>query len=130
MESPESPMISATGAASARRPGGIAALGVFFGAGAAISLTSAVALLVPGGFLEPMWRLNPRARAAFAGMGPWAPVLLACVCAACGSAALGLWRGKRWGQRVAVGPVGGNLAGGLGTVLTGQESRADQRVPR
>jgi hypothetical protein len=41
------------------RPRGVTALAVFFGAGAAISLTSCVALLLPGGPLEPIWRLNP-----------------------------------------------------------------------
>jgi hypothetical protein len=45
-----------------RRPLGLTVLGVFFVAGAIISLTSAVSLLWPGGPLEPMWRINPRAR--------------------------------------------------------------------
>jgi hypothetical protein len=118
-----------SGAGSARRPGGIAALSVFFGAGAAISLTSAVSLLFPGGFLEPMWRLNPRAHAAFGGMGPWAPALLAGVGAACASAALGLWRGERWGHRLAIVLIAVNLAGDLINVALGIEPRALVGVP-
>ena len=51
------------------RPHGITALSVFFAAGCLIALTSAVSLLFPESFLEPMWRLNPRARTAFSSMG-------------------------------------------------------------
>jgi hypothetical protein len=112
-----------------RRPGGITALSIFFGAGAAISLTSAVALVFPGSFLEPMWRLNPRARTAFAGLDPWAPVLLAVVCAACAAAALGLWRGRRWGHRLAIALIAINLAGDLVNVALGIEPRAIAGVP-
>src|SRR5215210_5903625 len=85
------------------RPLGITALGIFFAAGFLIALTSAISLLFPESFLEPMWRLNPRARTAFSSMGAWAPVLLITVSAACGAAAFGLWRGRRWGYRVATG---------------------------
>lgn len=51
------------------RPAGITALTIFFLFGAAASLISTVSLLFPDSFLEPVWRLNPRARAAFSGMG-------------------------------------------------------------
>lgn len=50
-----------------------------------MSFISAVSLLFPGSFLEPMWRLNPRAHEAFAGMGVWAVVLMCAVCASCAS---------------------------------------------
>jgi hypothetical protein len=94
-----------------RRPLGVTALGVFFGAGAIISFASEVSLLWPAGPLEPMWRINPRARAGFAAMGPWALVLLAAVCIACASSALGLWRGRRWGHRIAIAVLSINLVG-------------------
>ena len=61
------------------------ALAVFFAAGSLIALVAAVSLLSPGGFLEPMWRLNPRARTAFSGLGVAAPALLVLVAGACGS---------------------------------------------
>jgi hypothetical protein len=44
------------------RPGGVTALAIFFAVGATVSLVTIFALLLPGGVLEPIWRLNPRAR--------------------------------------------------------------------
>jgi hypothetical protein len=111
------------------RPRGITALSVFFAFGTAMSLTAAVALLWPGGALEPMWRLNPRAREAFAGMGVWAPLLLAFVSLACGAAAYGLWRGRRWGHRVAVGLLVVHLVADVVNVVLGTEPRAIVGIP-
>jgi hypothetical protein len=113
----------------AGRPAGIAALAVFFGAGAAISLASAVALVFPGSFLEPMWRLRPRARADFGSMGLRAPVLLALVCVACASAAAGLWSGRRWGHRLAAALIAINLIGDVANSVFGTEPRALIGVP-
>ncbi|MFP5260335.1 MAG: hypothetical protein ACLGJB_00335 [Blastocatellia bacterium] len=62
-----------------------------------MSSLSFVSLLFPGSVLEPVWRLNPRAREGFAGIGTWAVVLMCVVCAACASAPVGLWGGRRWG---------------------------------
>ncbi len=114
---------------SKTRPGGITALSVFFLAGAAISLTSCVSMLFPGGFLEPMWRINPRAREAFAGMGPWAIVLLCVVCLACALSAIGLWRGLSWGHRLAVTLIAINLVSDIANVVLGTEPRAAIGVP-
>jgi hypothetical protein len=114
---------------SLRRPRGIAALAIFFGLGCLISLTSAVALLFPGGLLEPMWRLNPRAREAFAGMGPWAIALLLPVSAACGAAGLGLWRRRRWGLLVAIAVLTINLLGDVVNTVLGIEPRAAFGIP-
>jgi hypothetical protein len=70
-------------AKSETRPLGITALSIFFLFGTAASFVSFVSLLFPGSFLEPMWRLNPRAREGFASMGAWAIVLMFAVCIAC-----------------------------------------------
>ena len=113
----------------ATRPRGITALGIFFAAGFLIALTSAISLLFPESFLEPMWRLNPRARTAFSSMGIWAPVLLITVSAACGAAAFGLWRGRRWGYRVATGLLVVNLIGDIANVVLGTEPRAIVGIP-
>lgn len=111
------------------RPRGIAALSLFLAVGCLIALTSAVSLLLPGSFPEPMWRLNPRARTAFATIGLWAPVLLIVVSAACGAAAWGLWRGRRWGHRLAVGVFAFNLLGDTANVVLGTEPRAIVGIP-
>jgi len=114
---------------SESRPGGITALSAFFLVGAVISFTSGVALLFPGGLLEPMWRLNPRAQEALAGMGVWAIVLMFAVSGACAASALGLWRGTRWGYRLAIGVLTVNLLGDVANVLSGTEPRAAIGVP-
>lgn len=112
-----------------RRPRGIGALAIFFCLGCLISATSAVALLFPGGVLEPMWRLNPRAREAFAGMGPWAIALLLLVSVACGAASLGLWRRRRWGLLVAIAVLSINLLGDIVNTVLGIEPRAAFGIP-
>ncbi|HZF13816.1 MAG TPA: hypothetical protein VFE33_33910 [Thermoanaerobaculia bacterium] len=106
------------------RPSGITALSIFFAAGTVISLTCAVALLFPGSFLEPMWRLNPRARDAFGGIGTWVVVLMLTVSVACALASRGLWRGRPWGYRLAVGILVVNLLGDVTNVILGTEPRA------
>lgn len=111
------------------RPAGITALSVFFAFGASISLASAASLLDPGGLLEPMWQLNPRARDAFAAMGPAAIALMAAVCSACSAAAIGLWRGRAWGRRVAIGVLSVNLLGDLANAVAGSEPRAAIAIP-
>ena len=114
---------------SETRPAGVTALSVFFLFGTAMSFISAVSLLFPGSFLEPMWRLNPRAHAAFAGTGALAVVLMCAVCASCAFASAGLWRGARWGYRLAFTLLVINLLGDIANVLTGTEPRALVGVP-
>jgi hypothetical protein len=111
------------------RPRGITALSLFFAAGSLIALVATVSLLFPGSFLEPMWRLNPRARTAFAGLGAWAPVLLGIVSTACAAAAHGLWRGSRWGYSMAAGLLAVNLLGDAANVMLGTEPRAIVGIP-
>jgi hypothetical protein len=111
------------------RPLVVTGLSLFFALGTAISFTSMVALLFPRSVLEPMWRLNPRAREAFSSMGPWAIVLMAVVCSACLSASLGLWRGKRWGYVIAVALLLVSLLGDLANAVLGIEPRAWIGVP-
>lgn len=111
------------------RPAGIAALSVFFGFGAAMAGIAAGSLFFPGSFLEPMWKLNPRARTAFEGMGIGAPLLLAVVSLACALACAGLWRRRRWGYWMAVAVLGFNLAGDLVNTVAGIEPRAAIGIP-
>ena len=111
------------------RPFGITALSIFFLFGAVISFTVFVSLIFPGTFLEPMWRLNPRAREAFMNVGAWAIVLMFAVCLSCAPAAAGLWRGARWGYRMALALLVINLLGDIANVVVGTEPGAVVGVP-
>ncbi len=93
------------------RPPGVTALSLFFVFGMVMSGLAACMLLFPGSALEPLWRLNPRAREGFAVMGIRAVLLMALVCLACLVAALGLWGCTRWGFWTALSILAINLAG-------------------
>ena len=112
-----------------RRPWTVTFLSLFFGFGALISATSLVALALPGGFLEPMWRLNPRAKEQFASMGVWASVLMAFVSVACLAAAVDLWRGRRFGYILGLTLLTVSLLGDLANAVLGLEPRAWVGVP-
>ena len=88
---------------------GTTLLVIFFVAGALICLVTMLALAFPGGFLEPIWRLKPEARAEFEKMGSWSVALMAVVGAACGLAAVGLAKNAEWGCRLAIGILVVNL---------------------
>ena len=102
---------------------------MFFALGAAISGATRVSLLDPGGWLEPMWRLNPRAREQFAGMGHWGPILMGVVSAACALAALGLWRRRRYGWLLGMTLLAVSLLGDGVNAALGLEPRAWIGVP-
>jgi hypothetical protein len=107
----------------------VTALAVFFAAGAGIAFVAAVSLATPGGWLEPIWRLNPRARLAFGGLGLWAAALLAVVGAACLAASIGLARRRRWGHRIAALLIAINLVGDSVNAALGIERRAIFGIP-
>ena len=111
------------------RPVGVTALACLFTVGVLASGLSAISLLTPGGPLEPMWRLNPRARESFSRMGPWAPVLLGVVCLACAACAYGFLTGRRWGYRTGVAGLVINLVGDVVNAALGAEPRAIVGVP-
>lgn len=108
---------------------GITALMVFFLAGAAISLTAGISLLFPSSFLESMWLLNPRAHQKLTSLGVWASVLLSAVSLFCAAAAIGLWRGSRWGYWIAVALIAINLVSNVTNVIVGTEPRAIVGIP-
>jgi hypothetical protein len=82
------------------RPAGITAMSLFFIFGTTMSGLAALSL-IPGSVLEPIWRLNPRGHEGLRSLGSLGIVLMATVSLACLTAAAGLWRGRRWGQRTA-----------------------------
>lgn len=104
-------------------------MAAFFVFGTFASGLSLISLLSPGGPLEPMWRLNPRAHEGFARMGHWAPVLMGTVCLACGATAYGLFRSRRWGHRLAVTLILVNFTGDLVNAALGIEPRAIFGLP-
>lgn len=84
---------------------------IFFAAGAVICLVAMFALALPGGFLEPIWRLKPEARVEFQQIGSWSIALMGVVGAGCGLAAIGLAKRAEWGRRLAIGILTVNLVG-------------------
>ena len=97
--------------------------------GTVASLVSLLSLAFPGSFLEAVWRLNPHARAAFAGIGSWALVLMSVVCVACTLSVIGLWRRLRWGYWLAIVMLIGNSVGDVINVILATERRAIIGVP-
>ena len=79
--------------------------------------------------LEPMWRLNPRAHDAFAGIGTWAPLLLGTVCLACAASAYGFFTGQAWGYWLGITLLVVNLTGDLVNAALGIEPRAVFGLP-
>lgn len=112
-----------------QRPGGVTALSIFFMAGALISFIAGLSLLIPGSFLEPLWRINPRGHEGLVRIGSGAVVLLFVASLSCGAAAGGLWRGKRWGHRVAAILLAINLLSDIANGLLGTELRALVGIP-
>ena len=111
------------------RPAGVTALACLFALGILASGLSAVSLLTPGGPLEPMWKLNPRARESFSRLGPWAPLLLTVVCVACAACAYGFFRGRRWGYWLGAAGLLVNMTGDVVNAALGIEPRAAVGVP-
>ncbi|HEY8021991.1 MAG TPA: hypothetical protein VIH93_12880 [Thermoanaerobaculia bacterium] len=111
------------------RPPGVTALGAFFACGALASGLSVASLLTPGGPLEPIWQVNPRAHEAFARMGAWALLLLGAVCLACAASAYGFLRGRPWGYWLGITLLLVDLAGNLLNAALGIEPRAVIGLP-
>ena len=83
-----------------------------------------VLLLVPGTRLDSLWRLNPDAHLAFESLGRWSVALMFVVGMGCAIAAIGLWRGSRWGVRVALIILSINIIGDLFNALVRHDYRA------
>jgi uncharacterized membrane protein (DUF2068 family) len=81
--------------------------------GAAMASLTAIALLTPGGALESLWKVNPRAHDEFSKIGAWGIVLMLFVAGVCVAAARGVWTRARWGYRLAVFGLSVNLVADL-----------------
>ena len=103
-----------------RRPVGLTILAAFFAFGSLMALLASLGLLLPGGVLEPMWRLNPQAQVSLTALHSWGVVLMLTVGIACALAAIGLWTRAMWGHHLAVGILAVNLVGdGLNVIVRG-----------
>jgi hypothetical protein len=111
------------------RPIGVTALSVFFLLGSIICFVASLSLVLPNSFLEPMWRINPHGHKGLVILSPWAVLLLSIVGVFCAAAAVGLWRGHRWGHRIAIALIAINLVGDAINTLLGTEPRAIIGIP-
>jgi len=102
---------------------------VFFAFGAMMCALTLLLLLFPGSTLDSLWRLNPEARFAFQSLGRWSFVLMLTVGAACLMAAIGLWRGKVWGTRLALTILSVNIIGDMVNVVFRHDYRALVGLP-
>jgi hypothetical protein len=83
-----------------------------------------VALAIPGGFLEPVWRLKPEAHRQFLQIVSNASIgLMVIVGAACGLASIGLARNARWGRALSMGILIVNLVGDSLNALLRHDSK-------
>jgi uncharacterized membrane protein (DUF2068 family) len=98
------------------RPPGVTALSLFFALGTIPSSFTALALAFPGAWADAIWRLKPEAQTDFARLGWWAIPLMLLVALACAVGAVGIWRRRPWGRRLAVGLLTINL---LADVMNG-----------
>ncbi len=112
-----------------RRPVGLTLLTAFFIFGALMAFLAFLGLLLTGGFLEPIWRVNPDAYRALTDLGAWGMLLMAAVAIACALAAIGLWIQAQWGRRLAIGILAINLLGDVMNAVTRGDLRTLIGIP-
>src|SRR2546427_5611241 len=112
-----------------RRPVGLTLLAAFFVFGALMVFLAFLGLLLSGGFLEPIWRLNRDAHRALTELGAWGMLLMAAVAIACALAAIGLWIQAQWGRRLAIGILAINLLGDVMNTVTRGDLRTLIGIP-
>jgi hypothetical protein len=113
-----------------RKPAGVHRwFAAFFAFGATMCALTVSLLLFPGSALDWLWRLNPDARLAFQSLGYWSLVLMGTVGTACFFAAIGLWRARRWGTRLALVILSINMLGDLINVFVRHDYRGLIGVP-
>lgn len=105
-------------------PRGVNALAALFLFGAGMAGLASLALLFPGGALEPMWQLNPVARSYLASLGPIGIGLMAMLSIACAGAALGLRSLAGWGHKLALALLAVNLLADAANAMFGHYIRA------
>ena len=95
----------------------------FFWFGAAMCALTILLLAFEGTALDAIWRINPQGHAVLSQMGGLAFVLMVVVGAACAASAAGLWRGREWGRRLAIGVLTINLIGDVAGAVVRNDPR-------
>lgn len=98
---------------------GLQAMGIFLCFGAVMSCFAGTTLLWHGTILDQAWRLNPNAYRQLALMGPVAGVLFLALAATMVLAAIGWFRRRLWGWRLAVAIVATQVLGDLANFIRG-----------
>jgi hypothetical protein len=101
----------------------------FFTFGATMCLLAIVLLVFLGTKLDSLWNLNPDARIAFQWLGSWSVLLMLAVGTGCALTAIGLWRGKLWGIRLALAILFINMIGDLVNVVARHDYRSLLGLP-
>jgi hypothetical protein len=114
------------------RPRGFTAIGVFLFFGAIMASLAATTLLWRGTPLDRLWALNPMAYKQLAPLGRMFGILFLLLGAALATAAIGWFRRRLWGWRLAVAIIttqvlgdvvncvrGDWLRGGTGAIIAG-----------
>src|SRR5262245_28904933 len=103
-----------------RLPRGVTAFGLFLLFGTAMALLAATTLLFSGTPLDRIWFLNPRAYRELAPFGKAAGVGFALLAATLSLAAVGWFRRRRWGWRLAVALIAVQVLGNLVNFFQGR----------
>jgi hypothetical protein len=96
------------------------AFGIFLCFGASMALLAATLLLLPGTFLDKLWVLNPTAQRQLTAVGARAGALFLFLSLILATAAIGWFKRRQWGWRLAVIILAIHLAGDLGNILLGR----------
>jgi uncharacterized membrane protein (DUF2068 family) len=112
-----------------KHPLGVTVVSVFFAFGALMAALAFTMLLFPGSALDRLWQLNPQAKPGLTALGAGGLVLMAVVCETGATAAIGLWRCRRWGLWLAVGGLAVNLAADLGNAVIRHDWRTLVGLP-
>jgi len=112
-----------------KRPLGVTVVSLFFAFGALMGALSATMLLFPGSVFYGLWQINPQAKPGLTALGAGGVILMAGVCAVGATAAVGLWRCRRWGLWLSVTALAVNLAADLGNAVIRHDWRTLVGLP-
>src|SRR5271165_5589953 len=92
---------------------GIIAVGMFLIFGAAMASLAGATLVLPGGALDSIWNLNPRAHEELAPFGRVVGIPFLLLGATLAVASLGWFKRRRWGWRLTVAIIATQVLGDL-----------------